>query len=392
MATKVNRQWRLASRPVGLIAASDFEWTQEPIPTLREGQILVRNIYLSLDPTNRGWLDEGANYLPPVATGAVMRGFGIGVVEQSRNVNFPKGTLVQGFLGWQDYAIADGTNLHKLPKDPSIPLTAYLGLLGFIGMTAYFGLLDIGKPKVGETLVVSGAAGAVGSLVGQIGKIKGCRVVGVAGSDEKCRWLTDELGFDAAINYKRESVLESLQQHCPDGIDVHFENVGGEILDAALSLINLRARIVLCGLISQYNATQPVPGPYNFANIYIKRAKVEGFIVLDYFNRAQEALADLGQWYAQDKIKHRVDVIDGLENAPHTINKLFDGTNQGKLIIRVSADSGYEGGRYPKENIAATDITPTSEESGQIEAGSQRNQRHFTTATQPDIETSSLTP
>ncbi|MBW4623089.1 MAG: NADP-dependent oxidoreductase [Cyanosarcina radialis HA8281-LM2] len=338
MATKVNRQWRLVSRPVGLIAESDFEWMQEPVPTLEEGQILVRNIYLSLDPTNRGWLTEGGNYLSPVATGEVMRGFGIGVVDRSRNANFPEGTLVQGFLGWQDYAIADGTNLSELSKDPFVPLTADLGLFGFIGMTAYFGLLDIGQPKVGETLVVSAAAGAVGSLVGQIGKIKGCRVIGIAGSEEKCRWLRDELGFDAAINYKTESVLESLQQHCPDGIDVYFENVGGEILDAVLSLINLRARIVLCGLISQYNATEPVPGPYNLSNIMNQRAKLEGFLVLDYFDRAQEALAELGQWYAQGKIQYRVDAIDGLENAPRVFNKLFDGTNQGKLAIKVSEE------------------------------------------------------
>jgi NADPH-dependent curcumin reductase len=338
MTTKINRQWCLATRPVGEIAESNFEWKQKPVSTLKEGQILVRNIYLSLDPTNRGWLNEGENYLPPVAIGEVMRSFGIGVVERSRNAKFPEGTLVQGFLGWQDYAIADATNLSELPKDPSVPLTGYLGLFSFIGMTAYFGLLDIGKPKAGETLVVSGAAGAVGSLVGQIGKIKGCRVIGIAGSEEKCRWLKDELGFDAAINYKTESVLESLKQHCPDGIDVYFENVGGEILDAVLSLINLRARIVLCGLISQYNATEPVPGPYNLLNIVTQRAKLEGFIILDYLNRAQEALADLGQWYAQGKIKYRVDAIDGLENAPSAINKLFDGTNQGKLIIRVSEE------------------------------------------------------
>jgi NADPH-dependent curcumin reductase len=338
MTTKINRQWCLATRPVGAIAESNFEWKQEPVPTLEEGQILVRNIYLSLDPTNRGWLNEGDNYLPPVAIGEVMRSFGIGVVERSRNAKFPEGTLVQGFLGWQDYAIAEGTDLNQFQKDPSVPLTAYLGLFGFIGMTAYFGLLDIGKPKAGETLVVSGAAGAVGSLVGQIGKIKGCRVVGIAGSEEKCRWLKDELGFDAAINYKTESVLESLKQHCPNGIDVYFENVGGEILDAVLSLINLRARIVLCGLISQYNATEPVPGAYNLINIVTRRAKLEGFIILDYLNRAQEALADLGQWYAQGKIKYRVDAIDGLENAPSAINKLFDGTNQGKLIIKVSEE------------------------------------------------------
>jgi NADPH-dependent curcumin reductase len=345
MTTKMNRKWHLATRPVGSIVESNFEWSQEPLPTLGEGQILIRNIYLSLDPTNRGWLDERKNYLPPVAIGEVVRGFGIGVVEQSCNADFPEGTFVQGFLGWQDYAIAslsfanaDDTNLQKLLKDPSIPLTAYLGLFGFIGMTAYFGLLDIGKLKAGETLVVSGAAGAVGSLVGQIGKIKGCRVVGIAGSEEKCRWLKDELGFDAAINYKTESVPKSLQQHCPDGIDVYFENVGGEILDAVLSLVNLRSRIVLCGLISQYNATEPVPGSYNLINIVNKRVRLEGFLVLDYFDRAQEALAALGEWYAQGKIKYRVDVIDGLENVPHTINKLFDGTNQGKLVIKVSEE------------------------------------------------------
>jgi NADPH-dependent curcumin reductase len=267
-----------------------------------------------------------------------MRGVGIGVVEQSRNAKFPEGTFVQGLLGWQDYAITDGTNLSELPKDPSVPLAAYLGLFGFIGITAYFGLLDIGKPKIGETLVVSGAAGAVGSLVGQIGKIKGCRVVGIAGSEEKCCWLKDELGFDAAINYKTESVLESLQQHCPNGIDIYFENVGGEIFDVVLSLINLRARIALCGLISQYNAIEPVPGPHNLINLVYQRAKLEGFLVLDYLDRAPEALADLTEWYVQGKIQYRVDTIEGLENAPSAINKLFDGTNQGKLIIQVSEE------------------------------------------------------
>jgi NADPH-dependent curcumin reductase len=341
MTTKMNRKWCLATRPVGAIAESNFNWKEEPVLALEEGQILVRNIYLSLDPTNRGWLDERGNYLPPLAIGEVVRGVGIGVIEQSRNAKFPEGTLVQGFLGWQDYAIADGingTNLSELQKDPSVPLTAYLGLFSFIGITAYFGLLDIGKPQVGETLVVSGAAGAVGSLVGQIGKIKGCRVVGIAGSKEKCRWLKDELGFDAAINYKTESVLESLQQHCPSGIDIYFENVGGEIFDAVLSLINLRARIALCGLISQYNAIEPVPGPHNLINLVYQRAKLEGFLALDYFDRAQEALANLGEWYAQGKIQYRIDAIEGLENAPSAINKLFDGTNQGKLIIKVSKE------------------------------------------------------
>ena len=335
MTTKLNRQWRLAARPVGMIKETDFEWREEPVPTPGEGELIVRNLYLSLDPTYRGWMNETATYLRPVAIGEVMAGITIGVVEQSRRAQIPEGTLVQGLLGWQDYALTNGTGLTTLPNDPSIPLTAHLGLFGIIGPTAYFGLLDIGKPHAGETLVVSSAAGAVGSLVGQIGKIKGCRVIGITGSDEKCRWIKDELGFDAAINYKTESVPTSLKQHCPDGIDIHFENVGGKILDAALSLINLRARIVLCGLIAQYNATQPVPGPYYFGNILTKRARVEGFIVLDYMHRAQEAIHDLSRWYAEGKLRYRVDIVEGLENAPNAINKLFDGSNTGKLIVKV---------------------------------------------------------
>ncbi len=254
--------------------------------------------------------------------------------QPTRHVLDPQGTL-----GWQDYSLSNGAGLTVLPDIPSIPLTAHLGLFGIVGPTAYFGLLDIGKPQPGETLVVSAAAGAVGSLVGQIGKIKGCRVVGIVGSDEKCRWIKDELGFDAAINYKTERVRASLKQHCPEGIDVHFENVGGDILDAALSLINLRARIVLCGLIAQYNATQAVPGPNYFGNLLTRRARVEGFIVLDYAPRFREAVRDLSQWYAEGKLRYRVEVVDGLENAPRALNKLFDGSNQGKLIVKLSTDS-----------------------------------------------------
>ena len=336
---KINRQWRLAARPVGLVKESDFEWREEPVPTPGEGELLVHNLYLSLDPTNRGWMNETATYLPSIAIGSVMRGITLGVVEQSRHARFPEGTLVQGTLGWQDYALSNGAGLTVLPDTPSIPLTAHLGLFGIIGPTAYFGLLDIGKPQPGETLVVSAAAGAVGSLVGQIGKIKGCRVVGIVGSDEKCRWIKDELGFDAAINYKTERVRASLKQHCPDGIDVHFENVGGDILDAVLSLINLRARIVLCGLIAQYNATRPVPGPYYFGNLLTRRARVEGFIVLDYAPRFQEAVRDLSQWYTEGKLRYRVEVVEGLENAPRALNKLFDGSNQGKLVVKLSTDS-----------------------------------------------------
>ena len=333
MTAKVNRQWRLAARPVGMIKESDFELSEQPVPAPGEGEVLVHNLYLSIDPTNRAWVERDT-YLPAVKIGEVMRGGTIGVVEQSRNARFQEGALVQGLLGWQDYAVSDGNGLTALPHSESVPLTAYFGLFGHIGLSAYFGLLDVGKPQAGETLVVSAAAGAVGSLVGQIGKIKGCRVVGIAGGQEKCRWIMNELGFDAAIDYKSENVLESLKKHCPGGVDVYFENVGGEILDAVLSQINLRARIVLCGLISQYNATEPVPGPYSFPNILVKRARVEGFIVMDYMNRAQEAMAELGKWLAEGKIKYRVDVVEGIENAPLAINKLFEGSNKGKLIVK----------------------------------------------------------
>jgi NADPH-dependent curcumin reductase CurA len=341
MDAKINRQWRLAARPKGLIKESDFEWHEEPVPIPGADEILVRNIYLSLDPANRGWITEAKSYIPPVGIGEVMRGGTIGVVEQSHHADFQAGDIVQGLLGWQYYALTDGIALTKLPIDPSLPLTAYMGLLGIIGPTAYFGLLDIGKPKAGETLVVSAAAGAVGSLVGQIGKIKGCHAVGIAGTAEKCRWITEELGFDAAINYKTEPVHERLKTHCPNGIDVYFDNVGGEILDAVLSLINVRARIVVCGLISQYNAVEPVPGPYNFRTILTQRARVEGFIIFDYMSRFKEALEDLGSWLADGKIQYRVDVIDGLENAPRGINKLFDGSNKGKLIVKVSEEPSF---------------------------------------------------
>ena len=334
MREKVNRQWRLAARPTGLLKESDFKLTEEPVPEPGGGQVLVRSLYLSLDPTNRGWAGMDT-YLPAVAIGDVMRGIGIGEIEKSRHRKFREGEIVQGMLGWQQYAISDGSDLVVLPRDPNIPLTAYFGLFGHIGLTAYYGLVDVGRPKAGETLVVTAAAGAVGSIAGQIGKLKGCRVVGIAGSDEKCRWITEELGFDAAINYKTEPVPESLKKHCPRGIDIDFENVGGPILDTILTLINLKARIVLCGLISQYNADKPVPGPYNFANILIQRARVEGFVVLDHMDRAPEVMAELGQWLIEGKIKYRVEVIEGLETAPRTVNKLFDGSHKGKLIIKV---------------------------------------------------------
>lgn len=336
MTQRSNRQWRLASRPVGAISDANFSWGEEAIRELEDGEVLVRNKYLSLDPTNRIWVTDVPSYLPPVGIGEVMRGGGLGVIEASKNPKFAVGEHVQGLLGWQDYFIGDPRGLAKIPDTPGVPLTAYMGLFGMIGMTAYFGLLDIGQPAEGETLVVSAAAGAVGSLVGQIGKIKGCRVVGIVGSDDKARWIVDELGFDAAINYKTENVRQSLRKHCPNGIDIDFENVGGKILDDILAQINLKARIVLCGLISGYNATEPVPGPYNFARILTQRARVQGFIVMDYAPRAQEAMTALSQWLIEGKIKYRVDVVDGLQQAPNALNKLFDGSNTGKLVVKIS--------------------------------------------------------
>ena len=338
MATLTNRAWKLAARPQGVFKPDDFQWAEDPVPDLADGQVLVRVVYLSLDPTNRGWANATATYLPPIPLGGVMRGFGLGIVEASRHQALGPGDYVQGMLGWQAYSVVDGAAVTRFERQPGIPLDAYPAVFSFIGATAYFGLIDIGQPKEGDTIVVSGAAGAVGSLVGQIGKILGCRVVGLAGSDEKCQWLTGELGFDAAINYKRESVLRRLRQHCPNGIDVYFENVGGEILDAVLALINQHARIALCGLISQYNEAVPPPGPRFFGNVLIKRARIEGFIILDYAARFPEAFAALGNWMSQGRLRYRTDIVDGLEQAPIAINRLFDGANTGKLLVRVSAD------------------------------------------------------
>lgn len=338
MKTGINRSFRLASRPVGDIKESDFEYREEPIPTPGDGEILVRTIYLSLDPTNRIWMSDMPQYMPPVEIGEVMRGVVTGVVEESKNPNFQQGDLVSGMLGWQDYAIAgnSGFSLAQLPKPLPCPLAAFTGPLGATGYTAYFGLLDVGKPKQGETVVVSAASGAVGSIVGQIAKIKGCRVVGITGSNEKCQWLKEELGFDAAINYKNADLEKALAQACPDGIDVYFDNVGGAILDAVLTQINLHARIPLCGLISTYNATEAVPGPVNYSQILMKRVCVQGFIILDYAPRFPEAIADIGQWLNQGKIKYDLEIVEGLENAPSAILKLFDGNKKGKLVVKVS--------------------------------------------------------
>ena len=333
----VNRRWKLKKRPVGDLAPGDLELVSEAVPTPGPGQILIRNIYLSLDPTNRIWMSDMDQYMPPVEIGDVMRGGTIGVVEASNNPGFKVGDIVQPFdMGWQDYVVSNGAQ--KLQVGPGLPILAYMGGLGMTAITAYFGLLDIGKPKPGETVVVSAAAGAVGSIVGQIAKLKGCRVVGLAGSDDKCKWVVDELGFDACINYRTENVLEALRCECPKGIDVYFENVGGEILDAVLTLINLEARIPVCGLISTYNADGPVPGPYMFRNILMKRALLKGFIVIDYFPRIAEFYADMPGWLASGQIKWKVDVRQGLENAPVILQDLFTGGNTGKLVVQIGPE------------------------------------------------------
>ncbi len=337
-----NRQWRLKRRPVGEIKPGDLELSDTPKPVPGVGQMLVRNVYLSLDPTNRIWMSDMEQYMPPVAIGDVMRGGTLGVVEQSNADGFAPGDIVMpGMGGWQDYTIASGSGpmpARKLPKIPGLPLSSFMSALGATGATAYFGLLDLGQPKAGETVVVSAAAVAVGQIVGQIAKIKGCRVVGLAGSDEKCAHVVKDFGFDACINYKRGDLVQALKRECPNGIDIDFENAGGEILDAVLANINLKARIVLCGLISQYNADGPVPGPYNFTNVLMKRARIEGFIILDYLPRFGEFAMQMAQWMMEGKIKDRVDIHDGLENAVTTLGQLFTGGNTGKLLVRVSAE------------------------------------------------------
>ncbi|MBI2687833.1 MAG: NADP-dependent oxidoreductase [Acidobacteria bacterium] len=333
----MNEQWLLAARPVGLPKESDFTWRRAEQEEPGAGQFRVRSIYLSLDPAMRGWMARDS-YQPAVAIGAVMRGIGVGVVDASNHTDFAVGALVQGMLGWQTYCISDGKGMSKLPALP-VPLDAWLGLLGHIGLTAYFGLLEIGQPKAGETLVVSAAAGAVGSVVGQIGKIKGCRVVGIAGSGEKCRWITEELGFDAAINYKAENLHQALKRECPGGIDIYFENVGGKTLETVLNHMNNFSRIPVCGMISGYNQTELEPGPGNLFQVIVHRVKMQGFIVTDFMSQARGAVAELAGWYAAGSLKYRVDVTKGLENAPAALLKLFDGTNQGKMLVQVSEEN-----------------------------------------------------
>jgi NADPH-dependent curcumin reductase CurA len=342
MIMQMNRQWRIARRPVGMARESDFEWRNEPVPAPGPGQVLVRNQYLAIDPTSRVWMRQEDTDLPAQALGSVVRGFTIGIVEQSRNSAFAEGDVVTGALGWQDYAVTDGASdfLIPVPRDAANSPVMHLGLLGHVGVTAYFGLLEVGKPKGGETLVVSSAAGAVGSLVGQIGRLYGCRVVGIAGTDEKCRWIVDQLGFDAAINYKSEPVYKRLREYCPRGIDIYFDNVGGAILEDVLNLLNSRARIVVCGMLALYNdvgGSLALPaGPNNLLNLMAKRARMEGFLGLEYRDRAAEAIDSILAWHEAGKIHYRLNIIEGLRNAPQAMTRVFDGSNSGRLVVKIS--------------------------------------------------------
>lgn len=333
----MNKTWVLRQRPVGEVSEGDLELVESPLEPLKDGDVRARMIYLSLDPTNRIWMSDVDAYLPPVGIGDPMRGGGLAVITESKFDGLKPGDIVNTGLGtWSLYSTLPGKTLNALPRLPGVPLTAYMGPLGATGMTAYFGLMDIAKPKAGETVVVSAAAGAVGSMVGQIAKIQGCRVVGIAGSDEKCAWLTGTAGFDAAINYKKEDVGAALDRHCPDGIDINFENVGGKIMDEVIARLNDFSRMPLCGLISTYNATEPVPGPYNFANLLMRRTLVKGFIVIDYFDRFPEGIQQMAQWLMAGRIKFETDIVEGLENAPAGLSRLFEGKNLGKLIVKVS--------------------------------------------------------
>jgi NADPH-dependent curcumin reductase CurA len=335
----VNRQVRLASRPVGRPTRENWSIADAPMPELLPGGVLVRTLMLSLDPAMRGWMNEGRSYIEPVGIGEVMRAGGVGQVIASSAPGFAVGDHVSGMLGVQRYCALDEAGIRRAGLariDPSLaPPEKWLNALGMPGMTAYFGLLEVGRPREGETVVVSGAAGAVGQTVGQVARIKGCRVVGIAGGAAKCDFVVKELGFDACIDYKAGSVRDGLRQHCPKGVDVYFDNVGGDILDTVLTRINRGARIVICGAISQYNNTTPVKGPSNYLSLLVNRARMEGIVVFDYAARYPEAVRDIARWMAEGRFVSREDVVEGIDTFPEALLGLFDGTNFGKLVLKV---------------------------------------------------------
>ena len=340
VTTRTNHQIRLAARPIGMPKPSDWSHTTEPVVSPDAGGILVKTHMLSLDPAMRGWMNEGKSYIPPVGINEVMRAGGVGEVIESNNATFPVGTIVNAGLGVQEYCLINAADMKRagvFAIDTSVaPAQKWLNALGMPGMTAYFGLLDVGLPKAGETVVVSGAAGAVGQTVGQVAKLKGCRVVGIAGGPEKCAWVVKEMGFDACIDYKSGSVRDGLKEHCPKGVDVYFDNVGGDILDTVLTRINRGARIVICGAISQYNNTTPVKGPANYLSLLVNRARMEGIVVFDYAERYPVAIKDIATWMKEGKFQSREDIIEGIDQFPAALLKLFSGENFGKLILKVA--------------------------------------------------------
>src|SRR4051812_17501977 len=335
-----NHQVRLAARPQGLPKPSDWDHTEEPVRDPGDGEVLVKTLYISLDPAMRGWMNEGKSYIEPVGIGDVMRAGGIGEVIASASPQFKVGDVVSAGTGAQEYVLIEAAQmrkagLFKIDQRLGTP-NQWLNVLGMPGMTAYFGLLDVGQPKPGDTVVVSGAAGAVGQTVGQLAKIKGCRVVGIAGGPAKCDWVVKELGFDACIDYKAGNVRQGLKDHCPKGVDVYFDNVGGEILDHVLAKLARGARIVICGAISQYNSMEAIQGPKNYMSLLVNRARMQGMVVFDYVDRFPQAVGELAGYLKEGRMKSREDVVSGLENFPEALLKLFKGENFGKLVLQVA--------------------------------------------------------
>jgi len=337
-----NRQYRLAARPVGMSKPSDWTFSSEALGEPAQGQVLVKVLQISLDPAMRGWMNEGKSYIAPVGIGEVMRAGGVGRVIASKNPQFALGDHVAGGFGVQEYCLVDPASaaqigLSKIDLRLGTP-SQWLNVLGMPGMTGYFGLLEVGQPKAGETVVVSGAAGAVGQTVGQVAKIKGCRAVGIAGGKDKCDFVVKALHYDACIDYKAGKVRDGLKQHCPKGVDVYFDNVGGDILDTVLTRINRKARIVICGAISQYNNTAPIKGPSNYLSLLVNRARMEGMVVFDWAARYGEAIRDISQWMREGRFVSKEDIVEGIEAFPEALNQLFSGGNFGKLVLQVAKD------------------------------------------------------
>lgn len=334
--TRTNQQWRIRSKPKGEVCRDNFDWLEEPAREPAEGELLVRTVYLSIDPVQRYWLSDNPTFGPPTEIGKVMPARIWGVVEQSQSPDFAVDDVVAGLGGWQAYCTLPAAEVERIPDWPGVPLSAHTALFCMQALTAYFGLLEIGQPQADETVVVSAAAGAVGSLVVQIAHIQGCRVIAIAGSDEKCQWLTRELGANVALNYHSPTFEKALDAACPDGIDVFYDNVGGDILNAVLARINPRARIATGGFISHYNDTEPAKGPSNFHMLALKQARAEGFSCFDYVDRAGEAFSALKEWYDDAKITYRAHVVQGLEKAPNALAGIFHGQNIGKSVVQVS--------------------------------------------------------